>query len=144
MKKNYIFLLIPIASLCWGCSFNATFQNRIQDKIAAENITNKFYSYLKQNDTVNLYRLFSDTFFTITSRGKMDTIFDALYKEGGSIINDTVVNWKTSIIKGTHASSQYVFLYKVIRSIKSSNETITLMKERDSIKIIGYNVNMDL
>ena len=137
--KLFYFLFL----LLFGCNFNATYNNRVEDKNEAEKVADKFYSLIRKTKYQDTYKLFGKKFFQVTDTSKLDDIFQFTYTKLGAIDNMNLDHWQTQIIKGTNPSSNYALYFLVQREKYLSKETITLDKENDSIKIIGYYVNSD-
>lgn len=140
MKK---YILILIASILVSCNFNKIYQNREEDKKDAEKIANKFYSLIQQNNRQEAFKLFGEKFFTITSKGQLNQMIDNINMSCGSNMKTTeLISWETFVSIGTNTKSEYVLLYKIHRNIKNTQEKITLQKDNDTIKIVGYNVDL--
>lgn len=58
------------------------------------------------------------------------------------ISNIQLTIWETFVSVGTSSKSQYVLSYRVERNIQNTQEKITLEKDVDSIKIVGYDVSL--
>ncbi|ROI00681.1 hypothetical protein [Chryseobacterium daecheongense] len=143
MKKLY--LLLFIAFLLISCSFNQTFSNRESDKIDAEKISDKFYWELMYGpNREKTYELFSDKFFEVTNKDKLNDILTVSQNELGPIEEHTLVKWETLVVKGTNPKSEYILVYNVKRSISNTEETLSMQKENGVIKIVGYRVNQNL
>lgn len=138
-----IFLVASISHICSSCHFNSTFINREEDENEAEKITNRFYHLIKTNEYSKTYPLFSNAFFTVTDTVKLNNMFLTTYEKLGPIEALTVSKWETRVIQGTDSKSEYVLQYFVKRKNFDSKETITLTKENEQIKILGYKVNSD-
>ncbi|TXF79607.1 hypothetical protein [Chryseobacterium sp.] len=140
MKYNIIILT---AFLLLNCSFNSTRKNKEEDKIDAENITKQFYSILNKSDTRELYQLFGEKFFNITSKKQLEKmLYDISTECGSKVTNTKLKKWETFVSNGTDSRSEYVLLYIVQRNIKNTEEKITLEKENGNIKIVGYDVTL--
>ncbi|MGE8434817.1 hypothetical protein [Chryseobacterium joostei] len=63
-------------------------------------------------------------------------------KCGAQILDTQLTIWETFVSVGTQPKSQYVLSYKVKRNIQNTQEKITLEKNNDSIKIVGYDVSL--
>ena len=135
-----IFFLLLISS----CTFNTIRENREEDKKEAEKVTQQFFTLVKENNKKELYKLFSDKFFQVTNKNQLNSIIDWGQKEGDSIIGYSIVSWKTTIVKGTNPKSDYLLIYNVKRKKISTEEIFSLQKENDTIKILGYRLNLDL
>lgn len=138
------YCLIAFSILFFSCNINSTSTNNESDKIEAETVTNKFYHYLEMNEFDKAKSLFSNKFFEVTDKEKLDKIFRKTIEDCGNLTNFTLEDWNTFIVKGTNSKSEYILLYNVIREKKQTMEKIGLIKEGDDIKIVSYNVNFDL
>ncbi len=140
--KNHL-LKLTIFCVCLfivSCNFNATYEDRIEDKNDAQKITNTFYDLLKAQKYKETYGLFSKRFFQITDTSKLNTLYDVISQRLGAIDEVNLDHWKTEIIKGSNPSSNYALFFLVKRDKYESRETVSLTKENGSIKIVGYNV----
>ncbi|TXI98631.1 hypothetical protein [Chryseobacterium sp. WX] len=139
--KKYTLILIPLLFI--GCNFNKTYRNREEDKQEAEKITEKFYSLIKNNNRKEALKLFGEKFFKLTRKDQLNKMLNEINSSCGSKISDTkLTTWETFVSIGTNPKSEYVLLYKVNRNIKNTQEKITLEKNNDSIKIVGYDVSL--
>ncbi len=139
--KMYTLILIPLLFI--GCNFNKTYRNREEDKQEAEKITEKFYSLIKNNNRKEALKLFGEKFFKLTRKDQLNKMLNEINSSCGSKISDTkLTTWETFVSIGTNPKSEYVLLYKVNRNIKNTQEKITLEKNNDSIKIVGYDVSL--
>ncbi|WP_213280347.1 hypothetical protein [Chryseobacterium indologenes] len=137
--KKYILILISLFLI--SCNFNKTYRNREEDKQYAGKITEKFYSLLKKDNREEAFKLFGNKFFKITNKEQLKQMLDMINKDcGNSIDTIELTTWETFVSVGTNPKSDYVLLYKVNRNIKNTQEKITLQKNNDSIKIVGYDV----
>ncbi len=145
MKKNaIIFSIIFSIILLAGCSFNSTKENREEDKNEAEKVTKLFYALVQKNDKDEAYKLFSDKFFKVTDKNKLDQMIEWTKKEGGNFTNYQLSSWNTLIVKGTDSKSEYSLIYEVKRPLINTEEIFSLEKEKDKIKIVGYKINLDI
>jgi hypothetical protein len=123
-----------------SCKINATYENREEDRAEAEISIREFYKHLKSNEFANTYILFTNRFFTVTDTAKLLLLYHKIVKECGKVRGYSLNNWKTTIVKGTKPSAEYVFLYSVRRDKCITKETITLKKEKDIVRIASYDV----
>ncbi|OCA79866.1 hypothetical protein BBH99_05325 [Chryseobacterium contaminans] len=138
--KKYTLILIPLLFI--GCNFNKTYRNREEDKQEAEKITEKFYSLIKNNNRKEALKLFGEK-FKLTRKDQLNKMLNEINSSCGSKISDTkLTTWETFVSIGTNPKSEYVLLYKINRNIKNTQEKITLEKNNDSIKIVGYDVSL--
>lgn len=140
MKQLLILFYVFIVS----CNVNGAYENREEDKKDAEAITNKFYSFLMQKNYSNSYKLYTRNFFSKTDTNKLRKFYDQIEVNCGQVESYELIDWKTSVIKGTNHSSKYYFIYKVRYTKAITNESIILFKEEDEIRIASYDVKMQL
>ena len=138
-----ILFLCFITFIGAGCNFNATYKNREADKQDAEKITSKLYSYIDSGKYNQTHELFSEKFLAVTDTAKLNQIFTTTYEKLGKIKDRKLQRWETVVVKGTTPISEYLLIYDVSREKYKSIETIRMLKEKDIIKIISYNVNSD-
>lgn len=142
MKTSILIFLVSISIV--SCSYNETYSNREQDKREAEKIIQEFYTSIKENNTEKTIKLFSKKFFHITSRQQLNEMINWTNEKGGAISNYTLSNWQTLIIKGPNPKSDYSLVYYVKRDSINTQEIFSLQKENDTIKIVGYKINLDV
>jgi len=123
-----------------SCNFNSTYQNREEDKKDAENVAQKFYTFINNNNKENAFELVSKNLFKVTPKEKFNQILNNSFMECGNIKNDSLIQWETLVVKGNNPKSEYVLIYNITRDIKNTQEKFTLHKEGDSIKIVGYDI----
>ncbi|MCD9853917.1 hypothetical protein LUD75_04335 [Epilithonimonas sp. JDS] len=138
------YLSVLLLLLMYSCSFNTTRQNRESDKKDAEKITQKFFTLMKQNNREQSYELFSSRFFKVTNKEKLNDMFDWTQKEGGAFSNYSLSHWETLVVNGTDSRSEYLLTYYVTREKMNTEEIFSMQKEGDSIKIVGYKINLDM
>jgi len=139
-----IILLSILTIVFAGCNFNTTSTNNEYDRKDAEKITNKFYHYLDMNDFKKAETLFSEKFFEVTDRDQLQKIFEKTVEDCGTLTNFELQDWNTLVVKGSNPKSEYVLLYKVSRKKKDTMERVSMMKENDSIKIVGYHLTYSM
>jgi hypothetical protein len=142
MKK---FLLFVTLTLLVSCSFNQTFSNRESDRAEAAEISKKFYwelSYGGNQD--DLYNLFGEQFFEVTSRDKLNQMNLVSQNEIGQVQDYTLVKWETFVVKGSNPKSEYVLTYDVKREKGKTQEIFSMNKNDGEIKIVGYHINKGL
>ncbi|CAD7810345.1 hypothetical protein CHRY9390_02163 [Chryseobacterium aquaeductus] len=139
MKKILLFFIL--ATLV-SCSFNQTFSNRESDKDEAQKVAEKFYWELQYGSNQDkMYELFSDKFFEITSKEKLNQLNLDTQNHRGIIKQNDLVKWETLVVKGSDAKSQYLLIYNVARESGMTEETFSMLKENGIIKIVGYHIN---
>ncbi|WP_223609612.1 hypothetical protein [Chryseobacterium sp. OSA05B] len=142
MKTNVLMFLVSISIV--SCNYNETYSNREQDKREAEKIIHKFYISIKGNNTEKASKLFSKKFFHITSRQRLNEMINWTNEKGGAISNYALSNWQTLIINGPNPKSDYSLVYYAKRDSINTQEIFSLQKENDTIKIVGYKINLDV
>jgi len=126
-----------------SCRFNSSYINRAEDKRDGEQAIAQFYELLKIQDYKGTYGLFDKRFFEVTDTQKLNEIYDITFEKLGNVERYDIEKWETEAIVGANSKTNYVFLLNVKRSNYVSKETITLLKEKDGLKIISYHVNSD-
>lgn len=126
-----------------SCRFNSTYNNREEDRQDGEKTIAQFYELLKNQDYKGTYRLFDKRFFEVTDTQKLNEIYDITFEKLGNVERYDIEKWETEAIVGANSKTNYVFLLNVKRSNYVSKETVTLLKEKDGLKIISYHVNSD-
>jgi len=135
-----IVLLISLSS----CQFNSQFINRVADKTQAEQITNKFYTLVKEKNFEGTVQLFSNKFLEVTPKDKLLQFLVSLEEKLGDFKSANVKSWETFCIEGSHPSSKYTLAYKTKYEKFDAEETISLKKDTDGvIRIYGYHVSSD-
>lgn len=141
MKK---YLLILISLLLVSCDFNKYYKDREEDKQEAEHVTARFYSLIEENNKPEALTLFSDKFFQVTDRDKLNQMIEDTQREYGKMKNYNLSQWETLVVKGSNPKSEYLLTYNVQRDTVQTQETFSLQKENNKIKIIGYKINYDI
>ncbi len=127
-----------------SCHFNGQYIDRIEDKEAGEQVTNKLYDFLKSKQYEETISLFSEKFLKTTPRGKLIDLFTKVNNKLGDIEDVKVDHWETRRVVGSNPSASYLFVYKVKYTKFVSTETIKLTREKDDqIKIGSLNINID-
>jgi hypothetical protein len=142
LKKFY---LLIIAFLLISCNFNQFYKDRETDKVDGEKIPQKFYWELQYGTNQDdIYQLFGEKFFTVTSKEKLAQLLDVTNKIG-PVQEYNLSKWETLVVKGSNPKSEYLFTYDVKRGTEKTQETFTMEKDKSGfIKIVGYHVNQDL
>jgi hypothetical protein len=139
---NGVFV-IPICLFVVGCYFNSTYNNREIDRKHGEEVVAQFYELVKNKNYQEVYKYFSKRFFEVTDTQKLNYIFDIASEKLGDIESFNVERWETQAVVGTNPKTDYFFLCDVKRLNFVSKETFMLTKEKDEIKIIGYQVSSE-
>jgi hypothetical protein len=137
-----VFPVILFAMLV-SCRFNSSYINREEDKRDGEKAIAEFYELLKNQDYKGTYGLFDKRFFEVTDTQKLNEIYYISYEKLGSVESYNIEKWETEAIVGANPKTNYAFLLNVKRSNYVSLETVTLLKEKDGLNIVGYHVNSD-
>ncbi len=82
-------------------------------------------------------------FFNVTNRDGLETIFKKTAETLGNYKYKKLIDWKTNRVEGSNAGADYLLIYEVTYDKYKAQETIRLIKEGSSIRIIGYNINSD-
>ena len=144
MKKIVVIIIVIVASFFYTeCSFNGTYVDEASEKIKAEKITEKLYSYISKKDYKRAEKLFSESFFKVTNRQILNNIFIKTNSDLGEYKTKKLIDCKTKRVVGNSPSSEYLLVYDVSYELFKAKETINLLKEGQEIKIIGYNVNSE-
>ncbi|MCU7618071.1 hypothetical protein NZ698_12745 [Chryseobacterium sp. PBS4-4] len=142
MKKILLFVTL---TLFVSCSFNQTFSNRESDRDEAAEISKKFYWELSfGGNQDDLYNLFGEQFFEVTSKDKLNQMNLVSQNEIGQVQDYTLVKWETLVVKGSNPRSEYVLTYDVKREKGKTQETFSMNKKEGEIKIVGYHINQGL
>ncbi|MDQ1097532.1 MULTISPECIES: hypothetical protein [Chryseobacterium] len=128
-----------------SCDFVKTYRENVtSDKEDAEKVTEKFYTFLKQNKKEEIFKLFNNEFYRATSKKDLDQIITWAIEEGKISSKHVLIDWKTHVEKGTDAKSEYLLTYNVQRGKIKTEEIFTLTKDQDdNIKIKGYRLNLE-
>lgn len=126
-----------------ACHFNSSYNNREVDKQDGEKVVSQFYELLKNKYYQKTYIYFDKRFFEVTDTQKLNKIYDISFEKLGDIESYSIERWETEAIVGTDPKINYQFLCNVKRTNYASKETITLLKEKGEIRIIGYHINSD-
>ena len=125
-----------------SCNINGTYENRESDKDDGQEIVREFYGFLGQGDFMKTYALYTHRFFTITDTSKLEALYVEINLTCGRVKEYTLINWKTTIVKGTNPISEYIYSYDVSREKCKTRETLLLKQENDKIRIASYDVQM--
>ena len=139
-RFEYLYLLIILFLTLNSCNVNATYENREMDKKEAEVVVKKFYKCFLDNTPRATYNLFTKKFLTVTDTLSLVSYYKAIDQQSGKIINYTLADWRSVVVKGTDAHAEYVFSYVVVREKGKTKEKLTLLKEGGNILIQGYDV----
>lgn len=96
--------------------------------------------FIQQNNSKDILELESKNLFKVTLKNDFSQILNTVSTECGYIKSYSLIHWETLVVECTNPINEYVLVYKVNRNIKNTKEKITLKKENDSVKILGYNI----
>ena len=137
--------ILPILALFFtACTFNATYNNREEDKSEAEQVTAMLFLNLQNKNYAAADTLFSKDFYKVTSKDKLNEVFKVTQEKLGDLVTTNLTDWKTQVINGTNASAEYAFLYGNTYKKAIGQVTIRLHKDQDNkIRIVYYTVKSD-
>ena len=137
-------LLLLLALLFTACTFNATYNNREEDKSEAEQVTAMLFLALQNKNYAAADTLFSKDFYKVTSKDKLNEVFKVTQEKLGDLVTTNLTDWKTQVIKGTNASAEYAFLYGNTYQKAIGQVSIRLQKDPgNKIRIVYYTVKSD-
>ena len=137
-------LLSLLALLFSACTFNATYNNREEDKSEAEQVAAMLFLNLQNKNYAAADTLFSKDFFRVTTKDKLNEVFKVTQEKLGDLAATNLTDWKTQVVKGTNASAEYAFLYGNTYKKAIGQVTIRLHKDQDNkIRIVYYTVKSD-
>ncbi len=137
---KYLFLFFTLAGI--SCTFYAKYNNRIEDKNNAEQITEKFHEYWNGQNFKSALSLFDDGFFVKGTKNDFLMFLDSCYSITGKLITTTEKTWQTSVTESPSLSGNYLFVYDNTYSNIKCKETIGLtQKPGGIIKIIYYHID---
>lgn len=139
MEKNISKILV-IFVLLIGCNnnVNMSFENELSEKKDAESVAALLYMYSSRNDIKNIQNLFGKTFYRTNDTIKLKEYIINKEKEFGDFKDYKLLKWKTFRKIGTNPVNKYLLIYDVKYEKFEVIEEISLIKENDQIKIIGY------
>ena len=139
MKKIFL-LILPI--LFASCHYSNKYENREEDKIVAEKVTNELFEFIKKSDFDNAIKLFDKKFLEVTSESELRKIFDLTEKKLGKLKNTKLIECKTMVSEGAIETGTYLLSYESEFEKETGELNISLTKnENGGIKILGYKVN---
>lgn len=136
-------ILLFVSAIMESCHLNSTYYNRASEKQEGEKVVAQFYESVKSKNFKETYKLFDRRFFEVTDTQKLNDMYDVSFEKLGNVLSYDIGRWETDATVGTDAKTNYRFLCDVKRTNFASQETITLVKEKGEIKIIGYHLNSD-
>lgn len=132
--------ILPVIFLLASCNINATYENREADKEDALSVADSFYNRMEQNDHTGTYVFFTKKFLQVTDTFKLGAFYKKVEATCGQAIRYKLLDWKTSIVKGSNPQSEYYLVFEITRKICKTKETLTFKKEVDAIRITTYDV----
>ncbi|HRB70957.1 MAG: hypothetical protein E2604_02210 [Flavobacterium sp.] len=141
MKNSIVILLL--GSFLSSCNFNANVkkENDVQDKEEAESTAGLFYLYMTNKTYDSIPKLMSNEFYKLVSEAELKTYLINKERKLGEFKDFTLKDWKTTRTSGTNSKTEYLLIYDVTYSNAHAEESISLVKENEKVKIFGYNVN---
>lgn len=139
MKKNLVLLF---TLLFISCHYSENFENREQDKIAAEKVTSELFNFIKKSDFESVEKLFDKKFFEVTTEDELKQILKATEEKIGKLKTTTLTEAKTRVSEGAIETGTYLLEYDCEFEKERAQLNITLVKGEDKkIRIVGYKVN---
>lgn len=144
MKKLLVTAVLSISVLA-SCNFSANVKNdnELQDKQDAESIAGKLYLYTSRKEYESIIKLMSNDFYKVVSKDEFLKFLESKEKKLGEYKDFTLLDWKTTNLTGTDSKTEYLLTYKVVYSNHKAEEKISMVKENNKVKILGYNVNSE-
>jgi hypothetical protein len=143
-KRKITQLYAALMLIIVSCTFTSTYLNREEDKRKAEQVTNRLFDYIQKNEYDKSFQLFSNTFWTVTSKDKLREILTVTQKKLGRLDSTRLGECQTRRITGTSPSGEYLLVYKNHYHNYEATETIRLvLEEKEKIRIIAYNINSE-
>lgn len=142
MEKLRLVLLFVLLSSC-NFNGNVSFDNEEEEKENAQSVAALFYLYIAQNNHEKATGLFSDSFFKVDSKEKLLKTLSRTNELLGEFKDYKLEDWKTRRTKGSDAKTEYLLVYEVKYSKFTALEKISLIKDGELIKIIGYNISSE-
>lgn len=143
MNLIKILYLIIILSSLFSCDSSEKYSNRVSDKYMAQEVTQKLYKYIIDNDIDSIFLLNHKIAVNKVGYKKIKEIIVVPREKLGAVQKFTLIDWKTSVFPNTPSRTRYTMKYKVKRKIGYTIETITLGLEKGKIKIINYNIEKE-
>jgi len=138
MKKTLILLL---TFLFLSCHYTEKFENREEDKVAAEKITSQVFAFVKKSDYDSAMNLFDKKFFEATPKAEMKNIFEVTETKLGKLKSTKLEQCTTVTSEGAIETGTYVLVYDCDFEKEKGKLNITLTKSEDhKIRVIGYRI----
>ena len=144
MKKIIIFLVFT-SVLLTSCNFNAnaSYENETKEKENAESVSALLYYNTGKNNFNEAINLFSDSIYDASKKDALKQFLEEKKQTLGEFKDYSLVDWKTIRVTGTNPKTEYLLIYNVIYANYNAKESISLIKEKGKVKIVGYNVNKE-
>jgi hypothetical protein len=134
----WIFRAAPAAGLVLmaACSFQSDSDNRA--------LIERYFSLAGANDLDGALKLYSDRFFTSTSRSEWRQVLNGLHERCGAIRAHTLSNWSQLNSFGSAAGSRSVLVYEVSYDRCRVAEAFTVFKPTDGTPaIVGHDIKVN-
>lgn len=141
-QKSYLLILLCITFSVSGCHFNSSRINDPKDKGEAEWQVMEFYKHVKAREYEKTLPLLSSQFLQKSDTGTYLNFIRKYETELGPADSSVLVNYKTEVVKGDQPKGTYVLVFKSFRPRGTIQETFSLIKEKEEVKIVGYNINL--
>lgn len=141
-QKSYLLIYLCMALSISGCHFNSSRINDPKDKGEAEWQVMEFYKHVKAREYEKTIPLLSSQFLQKSDTGTYLTFLRKYETELGRADSSVLVNYKTEVVNGDQPKATYVLIYKSCRPRGTFQETFSLIKEKEEVKIIGYNIKL--
>jgi len=142
MKKYFVNLIISVLFIT-ACNFNSTYLNEESEKEQAEKVISQFHSEIVKKKFDDAETLFSKEFVKTTGSKKLLSVFLRTDSILGNFNSSKLVDWKTQRVVGSNPSTHYLLVFESKYKKFNAIETFSLIRENDTVKILGYNVNSD-
>lgn len=121
-----------------SCGYSASYRNRSEDKLRAEDLCKKFYTYLNGGERDSLIQLFKDPAFA--EQGLFE-IIDTSVSRYGEVRSADVKYSETFVTDSANTSKgRYEVGYIVERSRVKTKERFQLLSEGKNLEIVRYDV----
>jgi hypothetical protein len=140
--KPVLYFLLTIAFSISGCHFNSSRINDPKDKGEAEWQVMEFYKHVKAKEYEKTLPLLSRQFLQKSDTGTYLNFLRKYETELGPADSSVLVNYKTEVVNGDQPKATYVLVFKSFRPRGTFQETFSLIKEKEEVKIIAYNINL--
>lgn len=139
MKKIIIVFVLVLCSCNFGV--NSVQTNKEADKEQAEAVAAKLYWHTLNNEFDKIPELFGATFYKGNTKEGLRNFLLKKKEMYGNFIEFNLKDWNTRLVQGTNSSSEYVLVYEVQYEKKTVIEKVSMIRENNIIKIVGYYVD---